>query len=153
MSLNFIYTTLTQGGADAFVQNTISLPQQDGFALDLREVLIEWPRIGAAAAENFELSMTRKSFAAMPDILQPSLVWKRKILIDFTTSGLYLFPDGITKIDFAEKTHQLVEANTYLQLDSNASSFTNIVKVRLGYNIVKIGALERATLIATSLAS
>lgn len=153
LGLNFIYTTLTQGGADAFVQNQISLPQQDGFALDLREVLIEWPRIGAAAAENFELAMTRKSFAAMPTILEAALIWKRKILVDFTTSGVYIFKDGIDLIQFATKQHLLVEANTYLQLDSNASSFTNIVRVRLGYDIVKISGLDRANLIATSLAT
>jgi hypothetical protein len=151
--MNFLYSTLTQGAADAFVQNQVTLSQVDGFAMDVREVLIEWPRLGAAAAENFEIAMARKSFAAMPTILEPSLVWKKKILVDFTTSGVYIFPDGVMKLDFATKTHLLVEASTFLQLDSAASSFVNIVRVRIGYDFVRITENDRLTLIANSLQS
>jgi hypothetical protein len=151
--VNFLYATLTQGSADAFVQSQLSLSQVDGFAMDLREVLIEWPRLGSAANENFEIAMTRKSFAAMPTILEPSLVWKKKLILDFATSGLYLFADGVMKIDFATKTHLLVEASTFLQLDSNASTFSNVVRVRLGYDFVKISSEDRLELIAASLQS
>lgn len=152
--MNFLYATLTQGGADAFVQAQVSLPQQDGFAVDLREVLVEFAgRINMAAQMSHEFAMTRKTFAAMPDVLQPALVWKKKFMAEFVTSGAYLSSDGIVQLQFASKQHQLVEASAFLQYDSNATGAANVVKVRLGYDFVRINANDRLQIIADSLAS
>lgn len=152
--LSYLYGTMTQGGADAFVQASIATPlaNASGFAATVREIVIEWPRISVAASVNMELALTRKTLAAMPNITEKSLIQKWKYAVDMATSGAIFNPTGVLINQYADDVAPLiVESTIYCQLDSNATTLTGTAYIRIGYTLDKIADVDRLNIIAASL--
>lgn len=157
VALSYLWTTLTQGSADAFIQATVStgLFGQTKIAYRLREILLEFSSTQGVAgtSSQWEVSLTRKSFAAMPTTLEKSLIWKWKRSNVLVTSGM-VTADTAVRVTFQESDNILVvEDPIYAQLDSNGTSATNVVYLRLGYERVAVSDVDRLTLIANSLAA
>lgn len=154
-ALKYLWTSLVQGGNDAFVQAQIAtgLFGQTKTAYRVREIITEWSgTLGAGNAAQYEFALTRKSFAAMPVLTDKSLIVKTKRIGSFTTSGQAVIPQ-IERIIYSDLDNLLiVEDPVYAQLDSNASGATNTLLVRIGYEIVTLSDVDRLTLIAQSLA-
>lgn len=154
-ALSYLYCTVTQGAADAFVQASIATPfaSADADVGLIRELLIEWPTtVTNAAAVSWELCLTRKTQAAMPNISDKSVILKKKKLANMSTSGIYQDPKAVEREVFEERDNLLiVEGTLYAQLDTNATGAANVVQLRIGYEFVKIKDVDRLQLIANSL--
>lgn len=152
-ALSYLYCTLTQGSADAFVQSQIStaLTGLTTSCYRLRELLIQGA-IPQAASASWEITLSRKSMAAMPTILEPSVIHRWSRQASFTTSGLALVESTIRIAWTEEEAPIIVEDPIYAQLDTATTSASNTVYLRLGYVLESISQVDRLTLIANSLA-
>lgn len=159
--LSYLYATCTQGGADAFVQATIATPFtgiSTGLAGRVKEILFEFGTstqgaIAISATSRLEIAVTRKTLAAIPDISAPSLVIKRAKATNLSTNGGAVDDEIVKQILYDDTNAPLMaEANWYAQLDSNNTAVVNVVKLRIGYEIVNISEEVRLGIIAASLA-
>lgn len=157
--LSYLYATLTQGGADAFVQATIATPLTSATSescLLVREILIEWPGVNPVSAGSFELALTRKSQSAMPLLTSTyqSLILKQMRRTGIVTSGGFIF-EALTRIGYdTDNGPRIVESNIYAQFDSNATGGTNTAYMRIGYTLENISIEDRnAILVSTSTAA
>jgi hypothetical protein len=151
-ALSYLSAVLVQGGADAFIQAQIAtaLSGADGIAFRLREILLTASPAQAASA-SFEFSLTRKSFAAMPTLVEKSLITRFSRAASFTTSGLFIV-DTTLRIPYSEDDAPIiVEDPLYAQIDTATTGAAGTFYVRLGYTQEKISAVDRLTLIANSL--
>lgn len=155
-ALSYLSATLTQGGADAFAQTTIAtaLSGQTKTAYLLREICWEFTGVFGfhrADASEISLSLTRKSFAAMPTLLEKAIISKWKRTFGYATSG-FAAGDTVIRVPFdADEAPIIVEDPIYAQIDSTATTEVNVVVVRLGYQLVNISEVDRLTLVANSL--
>lgn len=158
--LAYLYATLTQGSADAFVQAAIATPFTgvNNLAGRVKEILIEWgtstqglvPAISATSRA--EATISRKSLAAIPDITAPSLVIKQVRTTALSTNGGAFDGDGVHQILYTDANAPIMaEANWYAQLDSNNSGIVNVTKVRIGYELVEITTEDKNAIIAAAL--
>lgn len=158
-ALSYLYATLTQGGADAFVQATIATPLTNAteeLCLLVREILIELPNVNPVSGGRFELTLTRKSQTAIPTLTSTyqSLITKLSRAVGVTTSGGIVW-DPLPLIQYdTESGPRIVEQNIYAQFDSAATGGTNTAYVRIGYTLESISAVDRnAILVATATAT
>lgn len=141
----FKSATLTEGGADAFVQTTIDteLIPEDGVAWEITQIdfLISPDQLAALAADSYiQLSITRDTKAAVASYNDVDCVMSEALAFSLTTSGVaamecnrkYIPPAGTI----------FVEPTIYLQLDSNGTGAAMVVYVRLHYRTVKVTELE-----------
>lgn len=147
-----LYTTLTQGSADAFVQATVqtALEGLTTTAYKINRVTLEFAQafVGASAA-NYEVALTRRSKAAMPNITDQDVMMKKALRESFTTSGMIIL-DGV--IEYTPAIELLVvEDYLYFQLDSNGTSVANTVYALIEYEIQRISEIDRLTLLTQSL--
>lgn len=159
--LSYLYATLTQGGADAFVQASIATPFtgiSTGLAGRVKEILMEFGTstqgaVAISATSREEVALTRKSLAAIPDITAPSLVVKVAKATNLSTNGGGIDTDIVHQILYTDENAPLMaESVWYAQLDSNNTAVVNVVKLRIGYEIVNISEETRLGIIAASLA-
>lgn len=154
-ALSYLWTTLTQGSADAFVQASMAtgLQGQTKAGYRIREVVLEGAGNSAFAQTGgtFEISCSRKSLAAMPVLTEKSLIAKWKWINSFTTSGLAVIQQTRREVFSDADNLIVVEDPFYWQLDSNGTSVASTVYVRVGYEIVTLSEVDRLTLIANSL--
>lgn len=154
----YLYATLTQGGADAFVQGSIStgLTGLNTTAYQLRELVIEYGVAGSgqgvsSVTSNWEIAITRKSMTAMPVITEKSVIAKFKRSMSLTTSGAVI-ADTVARYTWDEDNGPLiVEDPFYAQLDTAATTAVNVVEMRFGYVQVKVSEVDRLQLITNSL--
>lgn len=158
-ALRFLYATLTQGSADAFIQANMAtaLSGQTKTAYRVREILIEWGVAGSSQGQGvfnggvWELCLTRKTQAAMPVITDKSVIAKFKRASAITTSGASIL-DTISRYVYSEDDDLIiVEDPVYWQLDTAGTALTNVAQVRVGYQEVSISEVDRLTLITNSL--
>lgn len=157
MALRYLYGTVTQGSADAYAQADITTGLEGVLnrAIRIRELLVQWPlaMIGNVNAQNVELSLTRTSQAAMPTLASLGLFWRDQRRVAFTTSGA-IWGSVVDRIKYDEADELLVvEPTIYFQIDSASTSASNSASVRIGYELVSIGELERLNLRLESLAA
>lgn len=138
--------TLTQGGADAFVQATeaTGISPSSGVVWMLRRAEIEFPQ--SAALQNISadcavhVALTRDTKAAMSDLNDSDTLMVDGFFASLTTSGQVVipqvlyhdFPDGIL----------VVEPNLYAHLDSAATGLTLTAYLRLFYDEVKMSEVD-----------
>lgn len=151
-ALSYLTATLTQGSADAFIQAQIStaLSGQTKVCYRLRELLIQGPQAHGASVTQ-ELSLTRKSFAAMPTALEKSLIHRWSRSASFTTSGLTMVESTIRLLWGEDDAPIIVEDPIYAQYDSATTSAASTIYIRLGYVTDSISEVDRLTLVANSL--
>lgn len=156
MALRYLYATATQGSADAFVQTSIStaLSGLTREVLDIRELVIGWPALSVAtiAGARVAMALTRVSFAAECQINDLGVVMKWDRINRFTTSGHGWGP-LVERFTFGEGELLLAEDPIYFQLDSDATSASNVARIRIGYEIARVTEVERLALRLDSLAA
>jgi len=138
--------TLTQGGADAFVQATepTGINPSLGSGWLLTHALIFFPLTvtleGLSADNSIVWSLTRDSETAVASLDDNDCLFASGFAVPLTTSGeVYVprlhrfdFPDGIV----------VVNPNLYAQLDSTGTGLTLTAHMRLYYEEVKLSELE-----------
>lgn len=138
--------TLTQGGADAFVQATeyTGIDPSTGMGWMLERMEIEFPQAaglqGISADCAVHLALTRESKTAMSDINDSDTLAVMGFFNALTTSGqllipqtmIYTFPPGVV----------VVEPYIFAHLDSAATGLTLTAYVRLFYSDVKLSEVE-----------
>lgn len=153
-ALAYLTGTATQGSADAFVEAEIATALQglSNVAFRVRELLFELPNVGnATGGPNIEAAISRRSKAAMPNITDRDVIAKIFHQANFTTSGA-MNMERVRRLTFTEDDELLiVEDPVYLDVDSNATSAANTVRVRIGYERASISAVDRLTLLTQSL--
>ena len=153
MALAYIVGTATQGSADAFKESEIqtALSGQTQRAFRVREILFELPNIGNAAGVNVEVSLTRRTMAAMPNITDRNVIAKVTRQQNLTTSGAYIH-DRVVRLTFSEDDELLiVEDPIYFQIDTASTTAANTGYARVGYELVNVSANDRLQLALQSL--
>jgi len=155
-----LVATITQGGADAFVQATMetALTGQTKQAYKVLEIQIENANansifFGAGVAEEWEIALSRRSKAAIPEISDVDVIKKFKFGTTYQTAvGQGVQPDGILLWQPPAGLEPIVvEDPLYIQLDSNATGLTHSAIVVVTYELVTISEVDRLNLIAQSL--
>lgn len=153
MALKYLTATVTQGSNDAFAETEIptGLAAVGNVAFRIRELVSEIPSLAATNAVEIEVALTRKTFAAMPSVTERTLLYKRKIRVSLTTSGTFL-EECVDRVKYdADDNLLIVEDPIYLSVDSNATSASNSVRIRIGYEQIRISEVDRLQLIAQTL--
>lgn len=153
----FLTSLITQGGADAFVQTSIAtgLLGQTDRAYQILELSFEFvfPVMFAPAAANqeVELTLTRRTKAAVPNFTDKDVFYKWKWgQTGATAVGSFVQP--LMSQQWRPPAPLLiVEDPIYCQLDSTATTITQIVDFRIEYEIVRISEVDRLTLLTLSL--
>lgn len=153
MALSYLSGSVTQGGADAFAIAELATALQGitRTAFRIRELLFEVPRQPMVASGNIEIALCRRTKAAMPLVTDRDVVAKIKSGTEFTTSGA-IYTSLIRRLTFTEDDELLiVEDPLFLAVDSNATTLTQTVYCRIGYERTNISDVDRLTLLTASL--
>ena len=144
--------TMTQGGADAFVQTSevTGIDPSSGRGWALRRAEIQFPQAaglqGLSADSAIHWALTRDSKTAMSDLNDQDTIFAGGIFNALTTSGeialpsvhMHTFPDGII----------VVEPILYAHLDSAATGLILTAHMRLFYEEVKLSEVEILRMLA-----
>lgn len=155
MALAYLTGSVAQGSADAFAQAEIAtaLTGVGNFAYRVRELLFELPNAAviAAATDQIEVALSRRSKSAMPVITDRDVIAKIAFGRQFTTSGDSV-TETVRRLTFSEDDELLiVEDPIYLLCDSAATALSSTFYCRIGYERVSISAVDRLTLLTQSL--
>lgn len=150
--LKYLKALLTQGGANAFVQGSITtgLSGETRLAYRVRHMLLQTPDVVAGASFDWDISFTRKSVAAVPAISDKSTIWKMRANSGFTTSG-FLMREAIMERFFDEDEFIIVEDPLYWQYDSTGFGAAGTIHVALGYEEAPIADDDRLNLLVGAL--
>jgi hypothetical protein len=156
-----ISVTVTQGGADAFVEAELAtaLTGIVDRAYRVNEISYEVVTpasgnpFGVAATMDFELALSRRSKTAMPNINDADLIKKFHVAeIVSTLAGFQPIIDVAPVWQpRAGQDILIVEDPLFVQLDSTATTATLAVILTLDYEVVSISQLDRLTLLTLSL--
>lgn len=147
--------TLTQGGADAFVQGSVSTGLQSPQAYRLAGIAFGFSNAGLLAIAsaqlwNLMLTVTRRTKAALPEVTDNDVIKRFSLFSNFVTSGATVFEgDFYWKPDFEIP---LVEDEIYAQLDSDGIGAAVTMNVRLDVEVDRISDIDRLTILTRSLA-
>lgn len=146
--------TLTQGGADAFVQGSALTGIQarqayrlDGLAFGFNNASLL--AISSAQQWNIMLTLTRRSKAALPELSDTDVIFRHSLASLFLTSGAATFPG-----DFYWKPElevPIVEDTIYAQLDSDGVGAAMTMIVRLDVTLDTMSDIDKLNLITRSL--
>lgn len=155
MALAYLTGSVTQGSADAFAVSEIAtaLTGAGNIAFRVRELLFELPNAAliAAATDQIEVALCRRTKAAMPNVTDRDVIAKISLGRQFTTSGDSVV-EGVRRLTFSEDDELLiVEDPLYLVVDSAATALASTVYCRIGYERASISAVDRLTLLTQSL--
>lgn len=155
--IKWLLASATQGSADAFKEVEIPTGLINLGTQAYRIRRIEWnaPTMIATATNNWEASITRKSFSSAPGVNQNALINRVSVGRTFGSAvgnidQQFAGPAMTFTYDRDEEL-VIVEDPLYLQLDSAGTSAANSVQVRIGYEVRSISTVERLALIAASL--
>lgn len=152
-SLTPLVITLTQGGADAFVQGSVLTGLTGKQAYNVRAFHLDLPGsqlLAMSADSEFAVTITRRSKTATPLLSDSDVLHKWSFANALTTSGEIFFPCTVTYVPQLEIP--IVEETIYAQLDSTSLSMTlaNVV-VRMDVEIDTMSDIDRLNLITRSL--
>lgn len=153
-ALSYLPFTLTQAGADGFIQATIAtaLSGLTKVSYRLAEIQLDLPRVSPIDQSNLQFSLTRKSFAAMPTSLEKSLIWSWSIQSASQSAVGFAFFEKTKIFRFSDDDAPIiVEDPIYAQFKSALTTLTQTVTGRLGYWQDSISEVDRLTLVANSL--
>jgi hypothetical protein len=153
--LAYLRGTITQGGADAFVQAQITtgLSGETRKAYRVRDLVIEYLSTIGGNAGSVEISFSRKSLAAMPALSDKHCIWRSEIRLSVLTSVGVFQSDDMIRQTFEDDEFLIVEDPLYMQLDSTGTGATNVATFALGYEEVAIADDDRLELLVNSLGS
>jgi hypothetical protein len=153
MALSYLVGSVTQGGADAFAEAEIATALQGigNVAFRVRELVWQPGRGMNVNAAEMRMSLTRRSKAAMPNANDRDIIGAVFLQSDLLTSGLANYSRWIRQSFTEDDELLIVEDPLYLQVDSNATTLTQTVYLRIGYERVSISAVDRLTLLTQSL--
>lgn len=148
--IRYLYATVTQGSNDAFAETEIptGLSSLANFAYRIREILWEFTgTFGCVNGGQYELALTHTTQADEPTISDRPLIDKKKYRITLTTSGA-VRNDQMLQTQYSSEDNVLVVTESiFAQIDTDSTSATNSVRVRIGYEVVEIGELDRLNLL------
>lgn len=163
----YLVSTLTQGGADAFIEASVNtgLSGITNQAIRILRASIEFdgaaarPFSAVAAQQDVEFAMTRRSKSSMPAITDQQVILKKHHGLTVGTAVGYFLQDSILTWEApnveAEKLDDgailVIEDPVYLQLDSTATGYTLVGSVRIEYDTVRITTEDRIRLLELSL--
>lgn len=149
--------SVTMGGADAFAIDTIqtALEGQTELAYSVKQITYEFDTTAvftaAVAAQDVELAITRRTKAAMPAVTDVDIIkkwhWGSSIA---TAVGQIVMPE-LAGVWRPENETLIVEDPLYICIDSTATTLTLTGLVIIDYDIVRISAIDRLTLLTQSL--
>lgn len=155
-ALAYLPFTLTQGSADAYIQASIStaLTGLTKTAYRMASLEIELPSLAIGASSDWQFSLSRKSFAAMPTsmYIEKSCIWyyRRQQYVATAVGIVYDVRSMFWKWS-DDDAPIIVEDPIYGQLDTSGTSLTNVLYGRIGYWIDSISEIDRLQLVANSL--
>lgn len=155
-ALSYLPFTLTQGSADAFVQVSIAtaLSGLTKTSYRMASLELEIPKRVVSDGSDYQISLTRKSYSAMPtsQIVEKSMIkYWRETSTSATAAGFMVLPRTLLFTWGDDDAPIIVEDPIYAQLDSASTSVANVVYGRIGYWQDSISEVDRLTLIANSL--
>ncbi len=138
--------TLTQGGADAFVQaeEITGIDPSSGQGWLLKRLEVQFPLAsglqGLSADSGVQFGLTRDTKVAVSDLSDSDTIMTDGFFNALTTSGelfvpdlfVYHFPDGVL----------VVEPSLFAHLDSSSTGLTLTANMRLYYETVKLSEVE-----------
>jgi hypothetical protein len=158
MALNQLKTlvaTATQGSADAFVQQSIvtGLQAIGDIGYKIRRVFFSLPAPVEVDSAVY-VSVTQKSMSATPAISERSLIAAIHRAVRLTTSGIFVYDTAGARDLFRwDDDEDMVIATDplYLQLDSDATSASNVAVVRIDYQEVRLTETQRLSIMNNAL--
>lgn len=152
--LKHLRGVVTQGGADAFAQASVTtgLSGETRKAYRVIEITVEWTGVPDANNDVIECQMTRKSFAAMTNVADKALIFKRREILLLTTSGAVI-TSYVRNYQFdhdAGDRFLIVEDPLYIAIDSTAVG-TLSMYYDIAYEEVTISEQARLELLVASL--
>lgn len=145
--------SVTQGSMDAFAIANIqtALTGQTRQAYQVKEIITELPRLGAAAGSNIELCVSRRTKAAMPLISDPDVMYKIGTGVELATSGAIPYERIVRYQPPEDLPLLIVEDPLYFLIDTNATSLAQTAILVIEYDLVTISDVDRLTLLTQSL--
>jgi len=145
--------TATQGGADAFAEATINtaLSGQTRQGYNVTRLSLElstgfnWP-----ATSEVEVSLTRRTKAAMPDIDDPDVLKKWKVRNAVLTSGTTV-ADALLEFLPPDRSMIIVEDPIFLQIDSTSTTGTQSAIVVIEFEVITLSEVDRLSILVASL--
>mgnify|MGYP003376834333 CR=1 FL=1 len=142
--------SLLQGGADAFVQGTIStgIVPADGLVWQLRLIEMSFfqSNLSALSADAYvHWSISRDTKAAICDLDDADSIFIDGFHTSLTTSGQIFIPSMYQNRPIEGTI--VVEPIIYVQLDSNAIGSALDATMRVHYDLVKLTEIEILRLI------
>lgn len=139
----------TQGSADAFVQGSVLTGLTARQAYNLKSIELYLPAIAAVNNAQYQIALSRRSKAAMPNISDPDVIWAYERQVSLTTSGIAVY-DRLIRYNFPVDV-PLVEDTIYLCCDSASSSASNAFIARLEVELDTISDIDRLNIVTRSL--
>lgn len=155
--LKWLYGSVTQGGADAFVQGSITTPFGVDKTIGVIEMIdIIWPSVSTAVAATLEWALTVKSFAAMPVLAtdRSLLVYRKRQALGASVASYWSVMTLIAGKDWpVDMPLIMAEPTLYQQFDSASTTLTQSLSIRIGYREDTMNDADRFALQAARLAS
>lgn len=143
-----------QGGADAYVEASINtaLTGQTRQGYNVTRITFEganWA-FGGSGVFEYEVALSRRSKAAMPDIDDPDVILKWAPAFRLSTSGGF---QGDKIIEFLppDRSMIIVEDPIYLELDSNNTAGANNVIAVIEFEVITLSEVDRLSILVNSL--
>lgn len=155
-----LYTTVTQGGADAFAQAELAtaLAGVKGIAYLVKGIRFEFilPAVaafplGVAASQDLQLTLTRRTKAAAPTLADPDLIHKFKWAGIYSTAVSWSPIFDVAGIYKPEGEILVVEDPLYVQIDSTGTGGIWSAVLAIDYETQKISDIDRLSLLTLSL--
>lgn len=147
--------TVTQGGADAFAEAQIQtgLEGQTANAFAVQAITYEFDttHLFVGATCDIELSLTRRTKSAMPNITDTDLIHKWHYGSFFVTGVGQAVQPPLLQEWRPPGDVLIVEDPLFLQIDSSNTALTSTAVVVIEFEIVSIDALSRLQLLTLSL--
>lgn len=150
MALKWLVGYGTQGSADAFVESEIITGLSNATRTAYRVRRIEWilPALPGVDS-NIEAVLSRRSKSAIA-YNTPNIIDCVKRSVEFTTSGLGVQENMVVYRYDRDEELLIVEESIFLDIDSNGTSASNVLIVRIGYETRSITENERLAITSTS---
>jgi len=147
--------TVTEGGANSYAQADISLPLAviSGNRIQAIEILEVWSDLTAPDSEDGQANtmtaqLTRDSQAAIIQLDDVDLIWKRRVVNDSSAINASFIYESIKKdglVPMGDRVGELVlERTIHIAVAGTGNAGAKTVRGYFTYHIVELSALEVA---------
>lgn len=153
-SVTPLVISMTQGGADAFVQGSVLTGLSGRQAYNAKAVALSIPSaslvaVNAATLWSWYVTLTRRSKTAQPEISDNDVIFRWSLASQFTTSGAFTWAGDYYQVFPLDQP--IVEETIYAQLDSDGVGTAFSAIVRIDVELDTISDIDRLNLITRSL--